>query len=235
MLRRDVMAPDVVAPIPIRRRGRPRKGVFPPTRRQLLDAARRDALQHGFGWQSSAKMRADCGSLSHSHQDDPVRWYCVQTKPGAERDAAARLRDQGFTTFLPMAIADRHRRISAVPAAPRYLFVAFDPTAVQWRCICHTHGVARLFLIGERPAPARRGQVEALMHLVVERNGEPDPAAQAVTAGQVGAVQDGPFSSFRCVVVAQEPDGRITVEVSLFGRPSTITLERDAVRLEGEG
>ncbi len=217
---------NAIQRIPMGRRGLRRRLPFPKTRKQLLDEAKRAALKLAFGEQSGAIKHCDCGSLP-----DGERWFCIQTKPGSESEAALRLRAQGFTTFVPARISENRRRFVPRPEIPRYLFVAFDPSAVQWRKICHTYGVARLFLIGERPAPARVGDVEGIIEEVVKKLGEPEPQA---TPGVVGRVLDGPLAGFRCVVVNETRDGHLRVNVEIFGRPSCITLERGAIRLDGE-
>ncbi|MFC0407932.1 transcription termination/antitermination protein NusG [Roseomonas elaeocarpi] len=217
-----------------RRRGRPARP-FPPTRKQLLDDAKKEAVKIGFGQSGAELMHRDCGSHS-----DPIRWFCVQTHPGQEARAAEELRRQDFITFLPVAVVSRgceHRRKFVVrPALPRYLFVAFDPDASPWRKIWSTYGVSRLFMaMGDlRPAPAVRGDVERLIDMVEAEIGKVDPTATAVTLGAKGVVTDGPFSSFRCVVMGPEIDGKIRVAVEMFGRQSQFSLERHAVRLDGE-
>lgn len=218
--------------IPVRRRGRPRAGVFPQTRKQILDAAIREALDVAFGQSGGHLMHLDCGSLPSSH-----RWFVVQTHHGQERRAAAELRNQHFTTFLPVSIRDggcEHRRRKIVrPELPRYLFTAFDPAVAPWRRIFSTYGVARLFTLGDfRPAPARVGDVEALIGLVRQQIGEvaPEPAARVVRPGDRGQVVEGPLAGFSCVAEVVLPDGRVRVDFQLFGRSSPVELEPGAIR-----
>jgi transcriptional antiterminator NusG len=176
-------------------------------------------------------MHRHCGSLP-----DPLRWYCIQSHPGAEREAAVRLRDQGFITFVPVVLVERRRQFVARPALPRYLFVAFDVAAMKWRSVCHTLGVQRLFMFGSfEPAPARRGDVERLACHLGDLLGQADPTSLPVENGATGHVAAGPFTGFACTVQGTEDDGRLVVRVNIFGRPTDVTLERDAVRLSEEG
>ncbi|MFH5927138.1 transcription termination/antitermination protein NusG [Roseomonas xinghualingensis] len=217
-----------------RRRGRPRKGFFPPTRTQLLDAARKEAISIAFEGQSGAKKHRDCGSLpTPSH-----RWFCVQTHPGREQDAALRLRVQDFIVFLPMRVEDRpeHRRrfIRPQTSTPRYLFVAFDPETAPWRRICSTIGVSRLFLLNDyTPAPARRGDVEKLIDWVradLDGTAAKHKALVEMEPGAVGKVLEGPFAQFGCTFVKANEDGSFAVQVEMFGRSHAVVLERDQVR-----
>lgn len=218
--------------IPVRRRGRPRAGAFPQTRRQMLDAAIREALEVAFGQSGAHLMHRDCGSLQSGE-----RWFCVQTHAGQERRAALDIRDLGFTVFLPASIrgfgSEARRRLVVRPELPRYLFVAFDPLAAPWRKVCYCAGVARLFTFGDwRPAPARVGDVEALIGLVRRQIGEvaPEPAARAVRPGDRGQVVEGPLAGFSCVAEMLLPDGKVRVDFQLFGRSSPVVLEPGAVR-----
>ena len=96
------------------------------------------------------------------------RWYVVQTHPHAELKAATHLVRQGFKTYLPRYLKRRShaRRIEqvAVPLFPRYLFVAIDTAAQQWRCIHSTLGVARLIAHGDSPTPLEDQVIEGLKH-----------------------------------------------------------------------
>lgn len=224
-------------PRPTRRsRGRPRKGYFPPPRKELLDAARAEALSLAFAGRSGAKMHADCGSLPIGQH----RWFLVQTHPGQEQRTADELRKQDFVVFLPLGVDDdptRPRRaIKPRPAAPRYLFVTFDPDADPWRRVCNTFGVARLFLFDDlRPAPARRGDVETLMTVVREALDGTEAKRRVDSermAGKLGTVLDGAFTSFTCEVTEDHEDGSVTVEVMMFGRTTPVRLERDQVRFD---
>src|SRR5207244_3537555 len=62
-----------------------------------------------------------------------VRWFCAQTPPHREALARDRLQHLGFTAFLPTVAREvRHaRRVEVVarPLFPRYVFLAFGPTA----------------------------------------------------------------------------------------------------------
>ncbi|WBV42744.1 transcription termination/antitermination protein NusG [Pseudoroseomonas cervicalis] len=206
-----------------RRRGRPPS--FPVPLRQLLDGARREAVELAFGAQSGDLKHLDCGSLSEGQ-----RWFCVQTHAGQERRAAQELRQQDFVAFLPVAIrtsrTSRSARFTVRPELPRYLFVGFDPRRSQWRRIFSTYGVARLFCFGDwTPAAVRRGDVERLIDLTRTEIGQ-------VTAGDDGALQagdrctilSGPFARFSAMVVG-EAEGKIRITVQIFGRESQLLME----------
>lgn len=208
------------------RRGRPRLKPAPPlSRKKLLDAARAEAILAACGPQgSSGLFPAECGSLSGA------RWFCVLSKPHAEREAAQELRNQGFAVFLPMEVVWRghhgDRKPTARPCVPRYLFVRFNPHADRWRVIWSTRGVSKLISFApEVPAPCRAGEVERVWATVYEPLSQVDPTAPRLDVGQRGKVASGPFSAFPGEVMRVEEDGRIVVSVTIFGRATPITLE----------
>jgi len=211
-----------------------RKRPAPPTRKQLLDIAAKEALSLAFNGQSSAELHYDCGS----HSNPSIRWYCVQTRPMQERKAADELRKQGFTVFLPMSVPDhlvvRRHLITPRIGTPRYLFVAFDVGMAPWRKIFFTIGVQRLFMLTEsRPAPARCGDVEKLIDMVqaeLDGTAEAKRIAVAVEAGTVGRVLDGPYAHFACTHVESKQDGSYAVTVEMFGRSHPVVLEAAQVR-----
>lgn len=86
------------------------------------------------------------------------RWYVAQTQPGRDRTAAEHLRRQAFSVFLPVVL----ERDRTIPLFPGYLFVALD-LRQRWETVNGTRGVTHLLPhFAERPAPVRRGYVEAL-------------------------------------------------------------------------
>ena len=214
-----------------RRRGRPPGKPWPqPSRKMLLDAAKRDARQAAYGsGQSGDLFPSDCGSHPAPH-----RWYCLIAKPQMERVAAAELRRQGFVAFVPMQLRWRgrgpHTRPVACLAVPRYLFVRFDIAADDWPPIVNTRGVHRLISFApERPAPVRRGVIEAIAADMEAALGLPDPTL-TVQAGDRGHVASGQFAAFPATVQGVRPDGALIVTITIFGRAAPIVLEPGAFR-----
>lgn len=95
-----------------------------------------------------------------------MRWFVVHTRVHAEKQAAAHLRNQGFTTYLPCYRKRRShaRRIEIVqaPVFPRYLFIQMDEKTAPWRAVRSTVGVTDIVRQGERPASVPDGIVQAI-------------------------------------------------------------------------
>jgi transcription antitermination factor NusG len=69
-----------------------------------------------------------------------VNWYALQTAPQREAAASRLLREEGFTTYLPVThVVRRRHRVSkqrvvhGMPGLPGYLFIGFnDDEPAQW-------------------------------------------------------------------------------------------------------
>ncbi|TPG53258.1 hypothetical protein EAH89_17215 [Roseomonas nepalensis] len=201
-----------------------RSGPFPPTRAQLLDAARREALKLAVDSHSGADMHLECGSHSGP------RWFCLQSHLGAERLAAREAREQNFTIFVPSGIFYRGRRFVAAPLVPRYLFAAFDPETAPWRRLMHTRGVHRLFLNGDRPAPARRGTVEKILdHVEAALAPTTGPVAE-YSSGDKVQIQRGPYAGFTPYVQWADA-AKVGLRLRMFGREVDVEMLSEDVRL----
>src|SRR5215469_3528807 len=99
-------------------------------------------------------------------REDQPRWYAVQCLSNREFVAAAQLRNQGFTTFLPCLLKTRRhaRRFDSVRRSlfPGYLFVQLDLARDRWRSVNGTLGVAKLVGHTETPSAAPAGSIEAI-------------------------------------------------------------------------
>lgn len=98
------------------------------------------------------------------------RWYVAQTKPCAEAAACRRLKDQDFTTYLPiMTLRNKKRRgylvIANEPLFPGYAFVQLDiedDTEERWKRVNSTKAIHTLLPTCDAPIAIPNGQVESL-------------------------------------------------------------------------
>jgi transcription elongation factor/antiterminator RfaH len=159
------------------------------------------------------------------------RWYAVHTRPLAESRAGSHLEQQGFHTFYPRYRKTvRHaRKVNTVlaPLFPRYLFVRFNQSEDQWRCVNSTWGVVRLVGHGDMPEPILHGVIETL----VARMG-PDDAmdwTRSLSVGQVVRIVEGPFADFVGTLEKLSGAGRVAMLLRLFGRSVSVTLRSNAL------
>jgi transcriptional antiterminator RfaH len=160
-----------------------------------------------------------------------ARWFAVQCQPHRERGAAAHLEYQGFSIFLPCREKNRRhaRKIETVrvPFFPGYLFIRLDLERDRWRCINGTFGVVRVVTQGERPAPAPRGIVEALIDVCGEEG--LIRLQTNLTIGQRVRVAIGPFADFIGELDQLSDAGRVRVLIDLMGGRVPVLFPRSYI------
>jgi transcriptional antiterminator RfaH len=157
-----------------------------------------------------------------------MRWFAIHTRAHAEKQAAAHLRNQGFTTYLPCyAKRRRHaRRIEIVqaPVFPRYLFIQMDEQNARWRAVRSTVGVTDIVRLGERPAPVQEGIVEAIQ----AREGRDGLVALAKETifgkGEKLRVAAGMFQGQAGLFEGATDEDRVVILLELLGRDVRVSL-----------
>ena len=182
---------------------------------------------------------------SHPECGSVPRWYVLQTEPRCERFVLRELAEIGFNAYMPQVLhlcrevparaQSRHQRTKPiyttrpVPMFPGYVFVSFDRDTSNWRDLCRTMGVKKLFCHGpDKPTPIRLGVIEAF------RAGEDErlmlrSSAPLIEAGAIVKIEDGPFADHNGVCLWNDQT-RIRLLVSLFGRETEMTLNRTQVK-----
>lgn len=156
-----------------------------------------------------------------------ARWFCVQTKPRAEAEAAAQLARQNFTVFLPRLRSVRlrqSRRVAVVePLFPRYLFLHADPGFQSLASVRSTRGACGLVRVGGHPAVV----ADALIAQLRARS-DPDDCIddlrQQLVHGDRVRIVAGPLAGLDAVFAARDGLHRATILLDLLGRPQTVTV-----------
>lgn len=179
----------------------------------------------------SVAAPSDAHAGSRPGKRGGARWYAVQCRPHREVGAAVHLANQDFEVFLPLREKTRRhaRKIDnvRVPFFPGYLFVKLDVSRERWRSVNGTFGVVRLVMLGDRPAPAPRGVVEAL----IEACG-PDGLLQRqeeLAPGQRIRIVVGPFADFIGELERLTDANRVRVLLDIMGGQIAVTLSRMSV------
>jgi len=93
-----------------------------------------------------------------------------------------------------------------------------------WYYINETPGVIG-FVGGDRPAPLKTAEVDALLNQMDERKEKVKPKV-AFEPGETVKINDGPFLNFSGVIEEVDPErGKLKVSVSIFGRTAPVELE----------
>jgi transcriptional antiterminator RfaH len=169
-----------------------------------------------------------------------LNWHVASVKPFHEMIAEQGLRDKGFQPFNPKVYSQRvvrgQRTWTERPYIPGYIFIRFDPDEdLHWPKINYVRGIQSLmYAASERPAPIK----DAAMSVLLERcNGDRVKAedldialSRVIPIGAMVRVNDGAFEGFTGKVAWSERE-RVKVVLSLFGRPTKLTMPTRSVAL----
>ncbi|MGX4803489.1 transcription termination/antitermination protein NusG [Bradyrhizobium guangdongense] len=155
------------------------------------------------------------------------QWFVVQTQPNSERRAVANLNRQGFEVYLPQYLKRRSHagKVDLVPAPlfPRYLFVALDLMAQQWRVIRSTLGVVELIRQGDRPVPLASDIIGSLRARQDDR-GLIQLDRPSFQPGDKIRVAGGAFSEHLGVFEGMSDRERVAVLLDLLGRKVRVIM-----------
>ena len=114
---------------------------------------------------------------------------------------------------------------------PGYVLVRMLLNQRTQHAISNIQGVIKFVGSGGRPQPLRQEEINKILGIEVE-GAEEQEKEIPFHPGQVVEVTSGPFTDFTGMVQEVFPDkGKAKVEVSLFGRPTSVEL--DFTQLEG--
>ncbi|MSR23453.1 MAG: transcription termination/antitermination factor NusG [Gemmatimonadetes bacterium] len=114
---------------------------------------------------------------------------------------------------------------------PGYVLVRMVLNERTRHAVNDIQGVIKFVGAGADPQPLRQEEVNKILGIEVEGEEEQDKAIP-FHPGQVVEVTAGPFTDFSGTVQEVFPDkGKVKVQVSLFGRPTSVEL--DFTQLQG--
>jgi transcriptional antiterminator RfaH len=172
--------------------------------------------------------------LLEPEMDEGPRWRLVRAQTGREVLADEQLRRQGFATFLPKQLKTvRHARKVRVTLGayfPGYLFIELDLARDRWRSVNGTLGVSRMIGAEERPTPAPRGVVEALIAAA-------DPRGVIIglplQPGQQVRIVAGAFADQLATIERLDDAGRVRLLLDIINRRVAVSVARDFVTASG--
>lgn len=189
----------------------------------------------GFGGPQPGSGRPRKQPIIAPTIDTALHWAVIAFWGQADQSATTDLTRQGYETYLPM-VAIRRRdpviltkwHIVRVSYLPGYGFIRI--TQIQSRePITETRGVREVLRRPDgRLAWVRDAEIDAMRANDADRLKLPATALPVIPVGKLVRIEDGPFADHTGTV--QECDGiKTQVEIVIFGRPTTVWLDRGSV------
>ncbi len=175
-----------------------------------------------------------------------TRWYALQTYSGHENKVqkliqrrieeepegeAREIREALVPTQEVVEIRNGKRVNVTKRLYPGYVLVEMVLNERTMHVVNNIQGVIKFVGSGKAPQPLREEEINKILGVEVE---EEETSREEIPfhVGQVVEVTQGPFTDFSGTVQEVYPDkGKVKVEVSLFGRPTSVEL--DYTQLKG--
>ncbi len=153
-------------------------------------------------------------------------WYAVYTKPNAEYQTAASLRQKGLEVFLPEVRSWKPRRgHRTAPLFPGYLFVRADWEEVPLTTVAWTPGVRRVVAFGGKPAVVPDRVIGWLRERLDRLNAEGGLRPHSFRPGDRVRFVAGPFEGLEAVFDGNlRAVDRVRVLIHFLGQLSRVEV-----------
>lgn len=200
-----------------------------------------------------AALATERSAKQRNNGDDPSRrrWYIVRSVGKSDQYVLDWLKKLNIVTYYPIVLemhAVPKKLLSAnqrrsgvvikkpmpVPMFPRYIFTQFDMGRHDWHDAFRFVGVGGMVCEGDRPVWVPDSLIERIKGREHKGIVPGDTTARVVFGvGDQVVVTNGPFASFPGTVEIGldvpigelDPNSRIKVAVSIFGRATPVQLE----------
>ena len=176
------------------------------------------------------------------------KWYAIQTYSGHENKVQKliqrRISEQGgfgetneirdviVPTQDVLEIRNGKRVTVTKRLYPGYVLVSMDLNERTMHVVNNIQGVIKFVGTGKNPQPLHEEEINKILGVEIEQEDEGIQEDIPFHVDQVVEVTQGPFSDFSGTVKEIYADkGKVKVEVSLFGRPTSVEL--DYTQLKG--
>ena len=170
-----------------------------------------------------------------------AKWYAVQTYSGHENkvqkliqlkiadqpdpEESREIKDVLVPTQEVMEIRNGKRVTVTRRLYPGYVLVHMVLNERTIHVINNIQGVIKFVGQGKEPQPLREDEINKILGVEIETE-EEQKEEMPFHIDQVVEVTKGPFTDFSGTVQEVYPDkGKVKVEVSLFGRPTSVELD----------
>jgi len=111
---------------------------------------------------------------------------------------------------------------------PRYLFIHLDTTTDNWAPIRSTFGVSTLVRFGMMPSPVPDDLI-GILRKRDDSTGIQDIPMHEFRKGQKVSVEEGPFTGYEGIYLAETSRQRVLVLLDIVGKAAKIRIGMDAL------
>ena len=176
------------------------------------------------------------------------KWYAIQTYSGHENkvqkliqtqileqesaEETNEIRDVIVPTQEVLEIRNGKRVTVTKRLYPGYVLVSMDLNERTMHAVNNIQGVIKFVGAGKAPQPLQEEEINKILGIEIEQEDDATQEKIPFHVDQVVEVTQGPFSDFSGTIKEIYPEkGKVKVEVSLFGRPTSVEL--DYTQLKG--
>jgi transcriptional antiterminator NusG len=174
-------------------------------------------------------------------QGSGKRWYVLKVQSNRERtirdSLQRRIRQEGLEEYFGEIVIPTEKvaetkggkkRVTEQKLYPGYLMIQMELNDETWYLVRTTSGVGDFTGAAGKPIPMEEHEIQRMLGLA-ERSTKPDEPAKVKIPFQIGdtvKIKEGAFESFEGTVESiDEANGKITVLIQIFGRPTPVDLE----------
>jgi transcription antitermination factor NusG len=156
-------------------------------------------------------------------------WFAIRVRPKHERTAATGLERLGFEQYVPVhrvrrRWSDRLKEVDAV-LFPGYIFCRFS--SCERTRVLNCPGVESVVRCGKTDIPVDDSELAAVRALVA--SGRPLLQWPHFQVGQRVAIEHGPLSGLRGVIVRDAENWRVVVSIEALNRSVAVEVDREMI------
>ena len=168
-----------------------------------------------------------------------LNWYILKVQSNRERSISEALRRkiaiEGIEHLFGQVLVPTEKvtefkggkkKVVERKLWPGYIAVEMHVNDDTWFAIRETSGIGDFTGAGGKPTPMQQSEIDLILHKDVEETDEAPKLDIKFTPGDKVKVMEGNFENFEGEVSEiDETHGRVTVMLSIFGRPTPVELE----------
>lgn len=166
------------------------------------------------------------------------KWYILHTLSGAEDKAKVnletRLKSSDYQELISEVVIPKEqitevklgkKKVLERKFFPGYILINMEMNDDTWLFVRNTPGITAFIGPRRKPSPIPQAEVDRILVKAEESKAKPAPKV-SFELGESIRVVEGPFINFNGVVDVIYPDkGKLKVNVSIFGRTTSVELE----------